>query len=114
MKFLNILDAVFFYQLKRIKEKKMSEIECVFKEYKENCKIKGAIINNFRRPKEFKISIQCLEQNMDIYHERRRLFELCKKHGIYYISCPWDINFNISQIISIRPLYDSTFLFIFN
>ena len=92
----------------------MSAIECVFKEYKENCKIKGAIINNFCGPKEFKIFIQCLEQNMDIYHEIRRLLELCKKHGIHYISCPWDISFNISQIIGIRPLYDSTFLFIFN
>ena len=86
----------------------MSAIECVFKEYKENCKIKGAMINDFCGPKEFKISIQCLGQNMDIYYKRRRLFKLCKRHGIYYISCPWDIKCNISQIISIRPLYDST------
>ena len=51
---------------------------------------------------------------MDIYHERIRLFDLCKKHRIHHISRPWDVNFDISEIISIKPLYDSTFLFIFS
>lgn len=75
--------------------------------------IKHALVKKLVGPKEFKISVQCLEQNMDIYHERKRLFEQ-KKHSIHYISCLWDINFDISEIISIKPSYDSTFLFIFS
>ena len=85
-----------------------SAIECVFREFKEKCQIKNALVNKFIGPK----SVQCIEQNMDIYHERIRLFDLCKKHGIHYISHPWDINFDVSEIISIKSLYDSTFLFI--
>ena len=87
-----------------------SAIECVFREFKEKCQIKNALVNKFIGPK----SVQCIEENMDIYHERIRLFDLCKKHGIHYISRPWDINFDVSEIISIKPLYDSTFLFIFS
>ena len=37
-----------------------------------------------------------IKKNMNIYEERKKLFDLCKKHGIHYISCPWDINFDIS------------------
>ena len=33
---------------------------------------------------------------------------------IHYILCPWDINFDISQLLSIKCFYDSTFLFIFS
>ena len=91
-----------------------SAIECVFREFKDECRIENALVNKFVGPKEFKISVRCIEQKMDLYHDRRRLFELCKKHGIHYISCPWDINFDISEIISIKPLYDSTFLFVFS
>ena len=64
----------------------------------------NALINKFVGPKEFKISVQCLGRKMDIYHERRRLFDLCKKHDIHYISCSWGINFDISEIISRKPL----------
>ena len=91
-----------------------SAIECVFREFKDECRIENALVNKFVGPKEFKISVQYIEQKMDLYHERRRLFEPCKKLGIHYISCPWDINFDISEIKSIKPLYDSTFLFIFS
>ena len=48
-----------------------------------------------------------------MYKEKRRLFSLCKKYGIHYLASPWDISFEITKIISIRPLYDSTFLFMF-
>ena len=81
-----------------------STIECVFRELKDQCLIENALINKFVGPKEFKISVQCLGRKMDIYHERRRLFDLCKKHDIHYISCSWGINFDISEIISRKPL----------
>ena len=87
----------------------LSAIECVFREFKDECRIENALVNKFVGPKELKISVQCIEQKMDLYYERRRLFELFKKHGIHYISCPWNINFDIFEIISIKPLYDSTF-----
>ena len=91
-----------------------SAIECVFREFKDECRIENALVNKFVEPKELKISVQCIEQKMDLYHERRRLFELCKKHGIHYISCPWNINFDIFEIISIKSLCHSTLLFIFS
>ena len=47
-----------------------SAIECVFREFKEQCQIKNALLNKFIEPKEFKIFVQCIEQNMDIYHEK--------------------------------------------
>ena len=71
--------------LKKKKRKMSSAIECVFREFKEKCQIKNALVNKFIGPK----SVQCIEQNMDIYHERIRLSDLCKKHGIHYISRPW-------------------------
>ena len=80
----------------------LSAIECVSEEFKEKCKIKNVLINKFTGPKESKISVQCLEKNMDLHHKRRRLFELYKKHGVHYILCPWDINVDISEIISIK------------
>ena len=61
-----------------------SAIECVFREFKEKCQIKIALVNKFIGQKP----VQCIEQNMDIYHERIRLSDLCKKHGIHYISRP--------------------------
>ena len=90
-----------------------SAIECVCREFKEICNIEHAIIYKFTTPKEFKISIQCEEKN-DVNEQRRKLFAICKKSGIQYISCSWDINFDVSEIISIKLLYDSTFLFIFS
>ena len=39
-----------------------SAIECVFREFKEQCRIKNALFNKFIGPKEFKISVQCIEQ----------------------------------------------------
>ena len=72
-----------------------SAIECVYREFKEKCNIKNASISKFTGPKEFKISAQCIKENMNIYEERKKLFDLCK-NGIHYISCPWDINFDTS------------------
>lgn len=40
-----------------------SAIECVYREFKENCQIEHVLINKFVGPKEFKISIQCVKKN---------------------------------------------------
>ena len=45
----------------------LSAMECVYQEFKEKYKITNALINKFTGPKEFKISIQCIEKNIDIY-----------------------------------------------
>ena len=63
--------------LKKVFKKMSLAIECIFREFKEQCRIENALINKFIGPKKFKISIQCIEKNMDIYHERRRPFNLC-------------------------------------
>ena len=52
------------------------------------------------------------KKKKDIHKERLRLYNLCKKHNIHYISCLSDIDFDVKQIISIRPLLDSTCFFI--
>ena len=42
-----------------------SAIECVFREFKDECQIENALVNKFVGSKEFKISVQCIEQKMD-------------------------------------------------
>ena len=40
----------------------LSAIECIFREFKDQCRTQHALINKFVGQKEFKISVQCLEQ----------------------------------------------------
>ena len=50
---------------------------------------------------------------MHMADEVRRLKKLCLKHGIEWICCPWDINFVVKKVISIKRNYDSVFIFTF-
>ena len=91
----------------------MSSIESVFTEFEETSIIEGALIQKIVRPKEFKILVQCPEKNMPLFHERCRLYEICRKHRIEWILCPWNINFQITKSKSIKPMYDSVYIFTF-
>ena len=53
-------------------------IDCVYRDFKRNCKIEGALIYKFGSIKEFKISIQCDAQNIDVDSETQRLYFLCE------------------------------------
>ena len=52
----------------------MSSIDGVFHEFKEKYEIERCIITKYKSPKDFKIGMYCLEKDMDMYKERRRLF----------------------------------------
>ena len=91
----------------------MSAIESVFTEFEENSITEGTLIQKTVRPKEFKIRVQCPENNMPLCYERCRLYETCRKHRIDWILCPWDINFQITESKSIKPMYDSLYTFPF-
>ena len=62
----------------------LSAMECVYQEFKEKYKITNALINKFTGPKEFKISIQRIEKNIDIYCKRRKLL-ICVKNTVSII-----------------------------
>ena len=87
-------------------------IDCVYRDFKKNGKIKGALIYKFGSINEFKISIQCDAENINVDSEVQRLHFLCEKYEMRYTSCPWHIKFSVIRTISVIP-QDSTFLFIF-
>ena len=55
-------------------------IDCVYRDFKEKYKIEGALIDKFESIKEFKISIKCDAQNIDLDSETQRLYFLCDKY----------------------------------
>ena len=89
----------------------MSASDCVYEEYKATCKIEDAFVNKIVEPQNFKICVQCISTKIDINHEKRKLLDICRKHGLNYISCPWDIKFVVFKVISVRPLLDSQYFF---
>ena len=91
----------------------MSAINGAFLEFKQQCDVEGKIITTYRSEKDFTIAIYCLEKNISVDKQRKKLFSLCKKHGVHYLSSAWDINFDVHQIISIKSIHNSTYLFIF-
>ena len=91
----------------------ISAMESVFTEFEENLRIEGSLILKIVLPKEFRILIQCSKKNMCLFHQRPKLYKICKNHGIDPISTPWDINFHVSQILNMNLLYHSSFIFTF-
>ena len=91
----------------------MSAINGAFLEFKQQCDVEGKIIIPYRSEKDFTIAIYCLEKNISVDKQRKKLFSLYKKHGVHYLSSAWDISFDVRQIISLKLIYNSTYLFIF-
>lgn len=54
-------------------------IDCIYKDFRNNCKIEGAIIYKLVSMSEFKISIQCNSQNINVDTENQSLYFLCEK-----------------------------------
>ena len=79
-------------------------MESAFLEYKEQNKIDGAIITLYKSEKDFKIEIYCPEKNVCVQKEKGKIYKLSKKHGVHYLACSWDIDFDINQIISIKTI----------
>ena len=90
----------------------MSAINGGFLEFKQQCGVKGKIITTYRSEKILQSRDIVLKKHF-CRQRKKRLFGLCKKHGVDYLSSAWNINFDVRQIISIRPNYNSTYLFIF-
>ena len=91
----------------------MSAIDCVYQEYKETCKIEKAFVYKIFEPKNFKMCAQCISTKININHEKRKLLDICSKHGINYTSCPWDINVDVFKVIIIRTLLDYQYFYTF-
>ena len=70
-------------QLIRRKEKKMP-LNLLFREFKENCSIKDAIIDYQIKENIFSNFIYCLRNNIDFEDEKERLLKLYYKHGPSY------------------------------
>ena len=85
----------------------MSALENAFLECREQNKISGAIITSYKSEKDFKIAIYGPEENICIRKEKGKNYRLSKKHGVHYLSSSWDIDFDISEIISIKAIIQS-------
>ena len=81
-----------------------SSINSIFGEFRELSSIKDVFINKFFCQNKFEIKIQCIDRKIHLLDETRRLEELCVKHGKHFISCPWDSNFEMTKILSIKPM----------
>lgn len=75
-----------------------------FLEYKKQNKIYGAIITSYKSEKDFKIATYCPEKNICVRKGKGKIYRLSKKHAVHYLSSSWDIDFDISQIISIKAI----------
>ena len=88
-------------------------MDCAFDEFFETSRISNAIIDKNGRFKKNEIITYCLEKNINVEKEKKRLFDLCVKHGVNYFGSDWNINFDVDKIISVKPSYTSTFIFRF-
>lgn len=53
-------------------------------EFKENCKIRNAIIDYQRKQNECLIYIYCLKMDINVKNENNKLVDLCYKHEPCY------------------------------
>ena len=89
----------------------MSGIVNAFEEFGETSKIKNVIIDWSRKNNEIMLFVYCIEKHI-VLNEKNRLLNLCCKHGV---SCggTWEVPPKLTQILSVRPNYTSTFIFTF-
>ena len=78
-------------------------MDCAFREFFETSKISNAIIDKNGRFKKNEIITYCLEKNINVEKEKKRLFDLCVKHGVNYFGSDWNINFDVDKIIFVKP-----------
>ena len=88
-------------------------MDCAFDEFFETSRISNAIIDKNGRFKKNEIITYCLEKNINVEKEKKRLFDLCVKHGVNYFGSDWNINFHVDKIISVKPSYTSMFILSF-
>ena len=88
-------------------------MDCAFHEFFETSRISNAIIDKNGRFKKNEIITYCLEKNINVEKEKKRLFDLCVKHGVNYFGSDWNINFDVDKTISVKPSYTSMFIFSF-
>lgn len=50
-------------------------LNCRFEEFRETRRIRGAIIHKHTGPKDFKIAVYCIEDNIDLVSEQKILFD---------------------------------------
>ena len=62
---------------------------------------------------KIQLSICCLEKEINIIKEKKRLSKLVGKHGVSWCGT-WEDHPELEEIISIWPNYMSTYTFTFN
>ena len=87
-------------------------LECAFQKFKEKCNFEKWIITWKKREKKFFLFIYCLEKDIDILKEKKRLSKLLIKHGVWW-GDSWDNDFELEKWWAVRPTYKSTFKFTF-
>ena len=91
----------------------MSDLDYAFREFVETTRILNAIIDKHWQFEEYKIIINCLEKIINVKKEKKKLFDLCVKHGVNYFGSDSSINFDVDKIISVKASYTSTYIFSF-
>ena len=107
---MNIFYMLLKFQFKE--NKKMSGIVNAFEEFGETSKIKNVIIDWSRKNNEIMLYVYCIEKDINVLNEKNRLLNLCCKHGVSW-GGTWEVPPKLTQILSVRPNYTSTFIFTF-
>ena len=90
----------------------MSGILNAFEEFRETSRIKNVIIDWSRKNNEIMIYVYCIEKDINVLNEKNKLLNLCCKHGVSWAGT-WKILPKLTQILSVRPNYTLTFIFVF-
>ena len=108
---MNIFHILLLLASKEIKGKHKKCLYNHLQSLKQNCNIKKKIIEWKKDENKFSIVIYCLGENINVNKEMKLSNKLYKKHGLW-----WTVfdPLEIKKIMSIKKIYDPTFIFSFN
>ena len=87
----------------------MSSFYAMFDDFKEHLKIQNYILTKKQREKKFTTTIYCKEENVDVKKELDYMIFLFLKHNLTIKHNFYP--FEVTEIISLRRDYFSTFVF---
>ena len=90
----------------------MSGLVQAFQEFRQTSKINNGIIDWCRKTDKFQLSVYCLEKDINIVKEKKRLLSLVRKHGVSWGGTS-ESHPELEEIMSIWPNYASTYTFTF-
>ena len=90
----------------------MSGLIQAFQEFRPTSKIDNCIFECCQKIDQIKLSRYCLEKDINIVKEKKRLLNFVRKHGLSW-GGTWENNPELEEIISVGPNYASTYTFTF-